>query len=153
VHLDDRLYVQRVLDEAMAKGSDFSCEYRIVLPDGSVKHVQGKGRHINGGSDGIDRYIGTPMDITERKRAEEELRRSEASLRKVHAASKSRHLSSLYMRFAYVSQLCRLEFLAESAILSTDSATLVQHCRDRHRADNLACQLGQRRRARDMSTI
>jgi C4-dicarboxylate-specific signal transduction histidine kinase len=52
-----------------------------VLPDGSIKWVNGVGRPIIKESGDVEEYIGTGMDITDRKRAEEELRRSEASLR------------------------------------------------------------------------
>src|SRR5205807_4102230 len=45
-------------------------EFRITLADGSVKHVQGVGRPAVDESGEVDRYIGTTVDITERKRGE-----------------------------------------------------------------------------------
>ena len=45
-------------------------EFRIALTDGSIKHVQGVGRPVIEGSGAIDRYIGTTVDITARKRTE-----------------------------------------------------------------------------------
>ena len=82
VHPKDLTFVQQILAEAIREGRDFSFEYRIVVPDGSTKHLQSVGRHIARESGEVDEYIGTTMDITDRKRAEEDLRRSEASLRK-----------------------------------------------------------------------
>src|SRR5205085_8287822 len=43
---------------------------RIAVADGSVKHVQGVGRPVVGESGEVDRYIGTTVDISERKRGE-----------------------------------------------------------------------------------
>ena len=48
-----------------------------------MKYIQGSGRPVVQESGEVDEYIGAVMDITEQKRAEEELRRSEADLRKV----------------------------------------------------------------------
>src|SRR4030095_556320 len=43
---------------------------RIALADGSIKHVQGVGRPVLGKSGEVDRYNGTTVDISERKRGE-----------------------------------------------------------------------------------
>jgi hypothetical protein len=45
-------------------------EFRIALADGTVKHVQGVGRPVVNESGEVDRYIGTTVDISDRKRAE-----------------------------------------------------------------------------------
>ena len=81
VHPNDRSFVQQILDDAIRERKGFNFEFRIVLPDGSIKWVNGVGRPIIKESGDVEEYIGTGMDITDRKRAEEELRRSEASLR------------------------------------------------------------------------
>ncbi|MGH8092588.1 MAG: GAF domain-containing protein [Chthoniobacterales bacterium] len=70
VHPQDRPFVEQSLDEAVRERSAFDMEFRIALMDGSVKHVQGVGRPIIGESGEVDDYIGTTVDITERKREE-----------------------------------------------------------------------------------
>src|SRR6266446_5335600 len=70
VHPEDRSFIERSLDEAVRKKSGFDIEFRIALADGSIKHVQGVGRPILGESGDVDRYIGTTVDITGRKRGE-----------------------------------------------------------------------------------
>src|SRR5207253_948279 len=70
VHPEDRSFIERSLDEAVRKKSGFDTEFRIALADGSVKHVQGVGRPVVDESGHVDRYIGTTVDITERKRGE-----------------------------------------------------------------------------------
>ena len=75
--------VQRTLDQAIRERSGFSLEFQILLPDGSIKYLHGVGRPILRASGDLDDYIGTTMDITERKRSEEALRNAQADLTRV----------------------------------------------------------------------
>src|SRR5437016_5994236 len=70
VHPEDRSTIERSLDEAIRDKSGFDLEFRIALADGSIKHVQGVGRPDLGASGHVDRYTGTTVDISERKRGE-----------------------------------------------------------------------------------
>jgi PAS domain S-box-containing protein len=70
VHPEDRLFIERGLDEAIREKSGFDMEFRIALADGSIKNVQGVGRPVVKESGDIDNYVGTTVDITARKRAE-----------------------------------------------------------------------------------
>ena len=70
VHPEDRSFIERSLDEAVREKRGFDMEFRIALADGTVKHVQGVGRPVVNESGEVDRYIGTTVDISERKRAE-----------------------------------------------------------------------------------
>src|SRR6266550_337370 len=70
VHPEDRSFIERSLDEAVRERSDFDIEFRIALADGSVKHVHGVGRPVDEESGEVDRYTGTTVDISERKRGE-----------------------------------------------------------------------------------
>src|SRR2546423_2192879 len=70
VHPEDRSFIERGLNEAIREKRGFDMEFRIALEDGSIKHVQGVGRPPAGESGEVDRYIGTTVDITERKRGE-----------------------------------------------------------------------------------
>ena len=55
-------------------------EYRIVLPDGTVKHLESISRPIFSASGELVEVVAAHADVTERKRAEDLLRRSEAHL-------------------------------------------------------------------------
>ena len=83
VHPEDRSLVQQTLDRAIPERSSFSLDYRIILPDGSSKYVHGEGRPVPTEAGDLDDYIGTTMDITERKRNEEALRNAQGELARV----------------------------------------------------------------------
>jgi PAS domain S-box-containing protein len=69
IHPEDRDRVLKVLSES-AKGQDHHIEYRIILPDGSVKWVEGKGRLFVEEGTGNARMAGVCMDVHTRKQGE-----------------------------------------------------------------------------------
>lgn len=70
LHLDDRARLEALLQEAIARRSDYSAEYRIVLPDGAVSWIHAQGR-VFVGSDGEPTGMGGVLiDITARKQLE-----------------------------------------------------------------------------------
>jgi PAS domain S-box-containing protein len=83
VHPEDRSRVLQLLDETTRERRGFSFEFRALLPDGTVKFLHGVGRPIMQADGNLDDYIGTTMDITERKRDEDALRTAQADLTRV----------------------------------------------------------------------
>jgi PAS domain S-box-containing protein len=80
VHPEDRDRFNERIDKAFREKADFVLDYRIVLTDGTVKHIHGIGHPVLDETGNIVEYVGTDVDVTERKRDEEKLRRSEADL-------------------------------------------------------------------------
>jgi two-component system CheB/CheR fusion protein len=79
IHPEDREQVLAAIPRAVADGKDLSHEYRIVRPDGTVRWIQGRGRLHRDERGQPVRMVGICMDITERKRLEDDLReRAEA---------------------------------------------------------------------------
>jgi PAS domain S-box-containing protein len=78
-HPDDRAAVQRTIDRASIDGNDFDHEYRLLMPDGSVKYVHAVARAVRNASDSIE-FVGAVTDETVVREAERKLRRSEAYL-------------------------------------------------------------------------
>ena len=70
VHPEDRSFVELGLDEAIREKRGFDIEFRIALAGGTIKHVQGVGLPAFRASGEVDNYIGTTVDISERKRGE-----------------------------------------------------------------------------------
>lgn len=73
IHPEDRRLVREVIDSAAQGEKDFDFEHRLRLPDGSIKYVRVLA-HVcpHAGSHDLE-FVGAITDITERKRAEQEL--------------------------------------------------------------------------------
>jgi len=83
IHPEDRPIEAQRYERANLAKTGFESDYRIVLPDGSIKHVHNVGHPVLNESGDTREFVGTVIDVTERKRAEEELRRSELELRQM----------------------------------------------------------------------
>ncbi|WP_150117835.1 PAS domain S-box protein [Microvirga vignae] len=77
IHPEDRAKWLENAETAVRKRGDSEIDFRIVLPDGEVKHLHGVGHPVFSKSGDLVEIIGAAMDITENKRAEEALRESE----------------------------------------------------------------------------
>jgi PAS domain S-box-containing protein len=82
IHPEDRPSIEQTIATAVAEKGQFQVEYRIVLPDGTIKHLLSIGRSGLSESGDLE-YIGTVMDITGRKQAETEARDSERRYREL----------------------------------------------------------------------
>ena len=80
-HPDDRDRLLAETEEAQRQKKDFLVEFRILLRDGTVKHVEAIGHHVFSSRGELVEILGTHVDVTERKRAQEALRESEAKFR------------------------------------------------------------------------
>jgi PAS domain S-box-containing protein len=78
-HPEDRAAVQNTIRQASSDGKDFDHEYRLLMPDGSVKYVHAVARAARDASGGVE-FFGAVTDVTIAKEAERKLRRSEAYL-------------------------------------------------------------------------
>jgi len=81
VHPEDREMVRELSVKALRERRDYTAEYRIVLPDGTVKHIEAIGHLESTERGGPIEVIGTHVDVTARKRAEEALREGETRFR------------------------------------------------------------------------
>ena len=90
VHPDDREFVSKAVADALFENKSYSIDHRIVLPDGTIKIVHERAEVTFGEAGKPARMIGTIQDITDSKRAEDELKESYGQLRKLSA-----HLQSV----------------------------------------------------------
>ena len=83
VHPEDRSTWQETIERAIQETSDYQVEFRILLPDGTIKWIQSVGHPVLSTAGELVQFIGISMDVTERKAAEERIRGQEAELRQM----------------------------------------------------------------------
>jgi len=83
IHPDDRNRVRAEVEGAQNGKGGFSSEFRIVLPDGTVKYIESIRQPVFSANGELVEVVATHIDVTERKRAEEAYR--EAQLELAHA--------------------------------------------------------------------
>src|SRR6201998_3542838 len=81
IHPEDRGRVKQAFESAGREGKDFDAHFRVVLPDGTTKYIYGVGHPVFNPSGDVGEFVGILMDVTERRRADEERER----LRQVQA--------------------------------------------------------------------
>src|SRR5436305_7895724 len=79
VHPEDAALVKQTIERASQDGKNFEHEYRLLMPDGSVKHVHVVAHALSNGSGSVE-FVGAVMDVTVAKQAEEALRQAQADL-------------------------------------------------------------------------
>jgi signal transduction histidine kinase len=83
IHPEDRARALQAFENPIRARKDFDAHFRILHPDGTTKYVYGTGHPVFNASGEVGEFVGIVMDVTERKRAEEErerLREAQAEL-------------------------------------------------------------------------
>ena len=80
VHPGDQAKVRELSEKAGREKVDYETHYRIVHPGGELRDIHVVSHPVLGPSGELVEFVGTVMDVTERKHAEENLRQSEAYL-------------------------------------------------------------------------
>ena len=79
---EDRARVVEVAQRAIREKADFEVDYRIVLPDGSIKRVHSVGHPVVNSAGDVIELVGTHVDVTEQYEAKEKLQRAFDDLKK-----------------------------------------------------------------------
>jgi PAS domain S-box-containing protein len=82
IHPDDRDLVHQTLDRASEARVDFDLEHRLLMPDGSVKHLHVSARVLTASPGNLE-FVGAVTDVTAAKQAEEKSRQDEHELRRI----------------------------------------------------------------------
>ena len=80
VHPDDQAKIREISAAAGRAKFDYETDYRIVHPGGEIRDIHVVAHPVFNPSGDLVEYVGTVMDVTERRRSEEKLRQSEAYL-------------------------------------------------------------------------
>jgi PAS domain S-box-containing protein len=90
IHPEDREKVKLANERTFLNKVNCDVEFRIVVPDGTLKHIHGIGHPVLSPSGELVQVVGTMVDVTERKRAEEardRMRQLEADLAHINRVS------------------------------------------------------------------
>jgi PAS domain S-box-containing protein len=72
IHPDDRARTTEHFETVIREEVDFDVDYRIVHPGGEIREIHAIGHPVPGPPGDLVEFVGTVMDVTERRRAEEE---------------------------------------------------------------------------------
>jgi PAS domain S-box-containing protein len=77
IHPDDQAAVRERFEKAIRDKADFELDYRVVHPEKGIRDIHAIGHAVLDGSGNLSEFVGTVIDVSERKRAEEALRQSQ----------------------------------------------------------------------------
>ena len=95
VHPEDRARLHQLVQQALQSGENLRCDFRIILPDGSIRWIVAIGqRHVGSGGN-TNRLMGVSLDITKRKGMECQLLER---LREIEALKQKLESENIYLR-------------------------------------------------------
>jgi PAS domain S-box-containing protein len=83
-HPQDRTRTQQTIDRAAQDRSDLDFEHRLLMPDGKIKNIHIVGHPVFNETGNLVEFVGTVMEVTERRRAEEALQQAQADLARLN---------------------------------------------------------------------
>jgi len=134
VDSEDRARIRRSVERAARTREDFREEYRIVLPDGSIRWMAARGRTYFNSSGHPERLMGVSIDISERQQMEDQLR---ARLEEIEGLKQQLEKENIYLREEIELQNVHEEIVGRSPAMQqilaqieqvarTDSTVLIQ---------------------------
>ena len=124
VHPEDLSLVHRVIENAKARESlDF--EHRLLLPDGSVKHVHVIARPLTSASSEVE-FVGTVMDVTARKKAFEDIKALRDELYRENIVLREElGKTSMFEEVIGTSSVLQMVLAHAAKVAPTDSTVLI----------------------------
>jgi PAS domain S-box-containing protein len=98
IHPEDRAHAEREIQAALRGEREYAPEFRIVWADGSIRHIKAASKTFRDRDGKPLRMIGTNIDITERKRAEETLQRRNEELERFERLAVGRELTMVELK-------------------------------------------------------
>src|SRR6202035_2016996 len=133
VHPEDRANWQRAVDRAIDEKSDYEVDFRVLLPDGTVKYVHTAGHPVLGESGDLIEFMGSSTDVTERTRAQQALQKAFEEIKDLKdqlyrenlALKEEIDQSSMFEEIVGVSPALRAVLSRVSRVAPTDSTVLI----------------------------
>jgi len=108
IHPEDRERVQRVFRETVASGAGQRTQYRFLLKDGSIRHIESQGDVIKDAAGKVARVVVVARDITQRKEAEQALEeRNRQLLATVHELERRHRENVVLGKLGDMLQMCK----------------------------------------------
>jgi PAS domain S-box-containing protein len=124
VHPEDLSLVHRVIENAKA-GESLDFEHRLLLPDGSVKHVHVIAHPLTSASSEVE-FVGTVMDVTARKKAFEEIKALRDELYKENIVLREElGKTSMFEEVIGTSPVLQMVLARAAKVAPTDSTVLI----------------------------
>jgi PAS domain S-box-containing protein len=137
VHPEDRARLEQAFSTVMQQRRDYELDFRIVRPDGTTRHIHSVGHPVFSDSGEVTEVVGTVLDITERRQAEEERTQLLRRLMTAHEEERRRLSRELHDQFGQ--QLTALSL--KLATLKNDYCADVALCDQIESLEVLARQL------------
>jgi PAS domain S-box-containing protein len=83
IHPDDQARIAEVIERAVREKEEFEFDYRIIHPGGEIRDARSVGHPVLGPTGDLVEFVGTIIDVTDRRQAEKErerLREAQADL-------------------------------------------------------------------------
>jgi PAS domain S-box-containing protein len=125
VHPDDRAVVERAIEE-VKKGASLDYEHRLLMPNGSIKHVHVIGRALTSDSTNEIELVGTVMDVTARKNAFEEIKALRDELQRENIVLREElGKTSMFEEVIGTSTVLQTVLARAAKVAPTDSTVLI----------------------------
>jgi len=133
IHPDDRSRVRDTYEAAQRGKGEFDAEYRIVLADGSVKHLHTIGHPVLNQTGDVVEYIGTGMDVTEQRQAQAALEKAFDEIKRLKDRLQDENLAlreqidqaSMFEEIVGASGALKTVLSHVSKVAPTDSTVLI----------------------------
>jgi transcriptional regulator with PAS, ATPase and Fis domain len=133
VHPDDQARCREVVAKAVRDKTDFEVDYRIIHPDKKVRYIHGVSHLVLDRCGEIVEHIGTVIDVTERKKAEEELRRAFEDIKRLKDQLQRENIvlreelgkTSMFEEVIGTSSALQMVLARAAKVAPTDSTVLI----------------------------
>jgi PAS domain S-box-containing protein len=126
IHPEDRSKWQETIDRAISEKSDYEVEFRILLPDGTVKYIHSVGHPVLNTSGDLVQFVGSSMDISVSQRAFEEIHALKDQLYQENLALREDiDQASMFEEIVGSSKTLRRVLSQVAKVAPTDSTVLI----------------------------
>lgn len=133
IHPEDRQWVRALFEKSLAQKSNYEASYRIVLPDGAVKHQHSIGHPVLNKAGELVEFVGTTMEVTEQVLAREKLEKAFAEIKALKKQLQKENLAlreevdrvSMFEEIVGTSPALQKVLARISKVAPTDSTVLI----------------------------